>query len=545
MVGTPGTVYVDFIDLSFLFSLSLSLSLSIPHSLSVTLSLPPPLSLSFLLPPPPPFSPSLSLSLSLTCTSLSLTEDPLSSDADYQSKFAESGSESNIDTRVEKYYHEMKDDQDEVAIEKLESLDSSDNEEMLFWTQAATELESCEAKGDDPLLREANEKAKIDESSGTNSTFDLHQAWDTEADDFIDQLLITGAEGETISSSPDPLPDTSVPTPNTLNALPDPSIRMQPDIPTSSSKRVQSESQATVCSIVTADICTSAGDRCPTPPLPLTTAQSSLSKQRANSIRSTLRRSPRRPPSWRLAKEDARSTPPLSPLTGEEKQSPLQLVGASSSLTGLATVCRGQSSYGKDNLRMPSVVNVCSSGIGSVHNTQGCAPRVDKEKISPHVQPIMASHRTDSSWQSSRGYTSGQVCSTQTVPHTLICAQEKNSPLKKSANLDHKYTTGNQRTSSVGADHQPLSKPILQPTMSYNLQHSNILPAKLTTSLNTTRQQVKGNYHPTPAINVRPVTSSAVSSVHQCSQAEIDRKRNLARSKLQAKKIASLRNSHH
>ena len=488
----------------------------------------------------------------------------------------------------------MKDDQDERATEKVESLDSSDNEEILFWTQAATELESCEAKGD---VRDANEKAKIDESSGTNSTFDLNQAWDTEADDFIDQLLITGAEGETISSSPDPLPDTSVLIPNTLNALPNPSIRMQPDIPTSSSKKVQSVSQATVCSIMTADICTSAGDRCPTPPLPLTAAQSSLSKQRANSVRSTLRRSPRKPPSWRLAKEDARSTPPLSPLTGEEKQSPLQLVGASSSQTGLATVCRGQSSYGKDNLRIPSV-NVCSSGTGSVHNTQGCALRVDKEKISP--QPIMASHRTDSSdaatrpavysrgsvhipstvhnntrpvaglsnsrghaqsvdsgvsmtgisststWQNSRGYTSGQVYSTQTVPHTLDCAQGKNSPSKKSANLDHKYTTGNyQRTSSVGANHRPLSKPILQPTMSYNLQHSNILPAKLTTSSNTTRQQVKGNYHPTPAINVRPVTSSAVTSVHQCSQAEIERKRNLARSKLQAKKIASLCSSHH
>ena len=521
----------------------------------------------------------------------------------------------------------MKDDQDEIAIEKLESLDSSDNEEMLFWTQAATELESCEAKGDDPLLRDANEKAKIDESSGTNSTFDLNQAWDTEADDFIDQLLITGAEGETISSSPDPLPDTSVPIPNICNALPNPSIRMQPDIPTSSSKKVQSVSQATVCSIMTADIRTSAGDRCPTPPLPLTAAQSSLSKQRANSVRSTLRRSPRKPPSWRLTKEDARSTPPLSPLTGEEKQSPLQLVGAFSSQTGLATVSRGQSSYGKDNLRIPSI-NVCSSGTGSVHNTRGCALRtlripnvvnvhvysdgtgsvhstqgcalyVDKEKISP--QPIMASHRTDSSdaatrpavysrgsvhipsavhnntrpaasglsnsrghaqsadsgvsttgisssssWQSSRGYTSGQVYSTQTVPHTLDCAQGKNSPSKKSANLDHKYTTGNyERTSSVGADHRPLSKPILQPTMSYNLQYSNILPAKLTTSSNTTRQQVKGNYHPTPAINVRPVTSSTVSSVHQCSQAEIERKRNLARSKLQAKKIASLCSSHH
>ena len=493
----------------------------------------------------------------------------------------------------------MKDDQDEIATEKLESLDSSDNEEMLFWTQAATELEGCEVEGDDPLLRDANEKAKTDELSGTNSTFDLNQAWDTEADDFIDQLLITGAEGETISSSPDPLPDTSVPTPNTRNSLPNPSIQMQPDIPTSNSKRVQSVSQATVCSIMTTDIRTSAGDRCPTPPLPLTAAQSSLSKQRANSVRSTLRRSPRRPPSWRLAKEDARSTPPLSPLTGEEKQSPLQLVGASSSQTGLATVCRGQSSYGKDNLRIPSV-NVCSSGTGSVHNTQGCALRVDKEKISP--QPIIASHRTDSSdaatrptvysrgsahvpstvhntrpvasglsnsrwhtqsadsavsstgisstssWQSSRGYTSGQFYSTQTVPHTLDCAQGKNSPSKKSANLDHKYTTGNYQTvSSVGADYRPLAKPILQPTTSCSLQQSKISPAtyKLTSSLNTTQQQVKGNYQPTPAINVRPVTSSTVTSVHQCSQAEIERKRNLARSKLQAKKIASLCSCHH
>ena len=496
----------------------------------------------------------------------------------------------------------MKDDQDEIAAEKLESLDSSDNEEMLFWTQAATKLESCEAKGADPLLREANEKAKVNELSGTNSTFDLNLAWDTEADDFIDQLLITGAEGETISSSPDPLPDTSVPTPNTHNALPNPSIRMQPDIPTSSSKKVQNVSQATVCSKMTADIRTGDGDRCPTPLLPLTAAQSSLSKQRAHSVRSTLRRSPRRPPSWRLVKEDAMSTPPLSPLTGEEKQSPLQLVGESSSQTGLATVSRGQSSYGKDNLRTPGAVNVhvCNSGTGSVHNTQGCASHVHKEKISPHVQPIMASHRTDSSdaatrptvysrgsvhipstvhntrpvasslsnsrghaqsadsgvsstgisstsfWQSSRGYTSGQIYSTQMGPHTLNCALEKTSASKKSASLDHKYTTGNyQRTSSVGADYRLPSKPILQPTTSYNLQYSTISPSKLTTSSNTTRQQVKGNYHPTPVIDVHPVTSNAVSSVHQCSQAEIERKRNLARSKLQAKKIASLSNSHH
>ena len=275
-------------------------------------------------------------------------------------------------------------------------------------------------------------------------------------------------------------------------------------------------------------------------------------------------------------------------------------MGASSSQTGLARVCKGQGSYGKDNLRMPSVVNVCNSGTGSVNNTQGCAPHVDKEKIFPHVQPIMTSHRSDSSdaatqptvysrgsahipstvhttrpvasglsdsrghtqsadsgvsttgissassWQSSRGYISGQVYSTHMVPHTLNCAREKNSPSKKSADLDHKYTTGNyQMTSSVGTDYRPLSKPILQSTTSCTLQNSKISPAKLTTSSNTTRQQVKGNYHPTPVISVRPVTSNAVSSVHQCSQAEIERKRNLARSKLQAKKIASLRNSHH
>ena len=519
----------------------------------------------------------------LSLTFLSLTEDPLSSDTDYQSKFPESEGEPDIDTRVEKC-QEMRDDQDEIVTEKLESLDSSDNEEMLFWTQAATELEACEVDGDDPLVRDVNEKSKIDESAGKNSTFDLNQSWDTEADDFIDQLLITGAEGETISSSPDPLPNTSVTTPNTWDTLPNPSLRIQPDVPTSSSKTVQSTSQGTVCTKTTADICTSAGDRCPTPPLPPPTTQSSLSKQRAHNIRSTLRRSPRRPPSWRLAKEDIRSTPPLSPLTGEEKQSPLQGVGASSSQTGLAGVSRGQSSYGKDISRVPSI--------------QGCA--INKEKISP--QPMMASYRADasdaarglavytrggahipstvhntfpvasnlsnscghaqsadsavsstgisstSSGQSSRkGYTnviSRHAHSTHTVPQTLNCAREMNLP-SKSSTLNLQDITGNYRTtSSVCADHRPLSKPMLQTTTSYNLHHSKLSPAmyKSTNSLNATQQQVKGNYQPTPVICVRPVTSSAV---HQCTEAEIERKRNLARSKLQAKKIASLRNCHH
>ena len=471
----------------------------------------------------------------------------------------------------------MRDNYDEIATEKLESFDSSDNEEMLFWTQAATELEACETEGDDPLLRDANE---IDESAGKNSTLDLNQAWDTEADDFIDQLLITGAEGETISSSPDPLPDTSVPTPNTCNALSNPSVNIQPDVPTSSSKGVQTTSQTTVCAKMTADICTSAGDRCPTPPLPPTASQSSLSKQRAHSVRSTLRRSPRRPPSWRLAKEDIRSTPPLSPLTGEEKQSPFQGVGASSSQTGLAGVSRGQNSY----RRVPSI--------------QGCA--INKEKISP--QPMMASYQADasdaarglavytrggthipstvhntcpvasnlsnsrghaqsadsavsstaisstSSGQCSRkGYTnviSRHAHSTHTVPQTLNCAREMNLP-SKSSTLNLQDITGNYRTtSSVCADHRPLSKPMLQTTTSYNLHHSKLSPAmyKSTNSLNATQQQVKGNYQPTPVICVRPVTSSAV---HQCTEAEIERKRNLARSKLQAKKIASLRNCHH
>ena len=60
-----------------------------------------------------------------------------------------------------------------------ESLESSDNEEMLFWTLAATELGCCDNDGDYPLQREGNEKTQSDESANKNSTFDLNQPLDT------------------------------------------------------------------------------------------------------------------------------------------------------------------------------------------------------------------------------------------------------------------------------------------------------------------------------------------------------------------------------
>ena len=540
-----------------------------------------------------------------------LIENPLSSDTGFPSKLPDFNSESNINTKVEKS-QEGGDDRDDLVMEKLESLESSDNEEMLFWTQAATELEYCENDEDDPPQRETNEMSKIDESAGKNSSFDLNQAWDTEADDFIDQLLITGAEGETISSSPDPLPDTNAPSKNIniSGILPKTSNGIQPDIPTSrqtSTNSMQCTVQNTVCTMTTTDMrnTDSDSDRCPTPPLPLT-GQSSLSKQQAHNVRSTLCKSPRRPPSWRLAQEDARSTPPLSPLTGEVllgKASPLQEIVAPSCQTSLAEVSRGQTLYWKDNSRMPNVAHMCNSETVSIlSNAQGSAQ--NPRKVSPQLENFLSSYQTNnsevarsltvksrdntrmpsvvqntrpissnlsnlhghaqnadsavhsasiassSSGQTWRGHTnviSRQDLSTHTVPQTQNCVREKDSdsPSNKAAILDHQAIKRNYTTATfVGGDHRTLSKPLLQSTVSCNLQHS---PAayRSNNSLDITPRQAKGTFQATPVISVHPVARSAISSLHQCSQAEIEHKRNLARSKLQAKKKASLHNCHH
>ena len=82
--------------------------------------------------------------------------------------------------------------------------------------------------------------------------------WTPEADDFIDQLLITRAEDETVSSSPDPLPDTSDPS-NTCKGIQS-TLRQK-----CSTNCVQSTSQTTVC---TTDICSTDSDRIPPPPPP-------------------------------------------------------------------------------------------------------------------------------------------------------------------------------------------------------------------------------------------------------------------------------------
>ena len=64
-------------------------------------------------------------------------------------------------------------------MDRQESLESTDNEEMLFWTQTATELGCCDNDGDNPLQREGNEKTQTDESANKNSTIDLNQPLDT------------------------------------------------------------------------------------------------------------------------------------------------------------------------------------------------------------------------------------------------------------------------------------------------------------------------------------------------------------------------------
>ena len=522
-----------------------------------------------------------------------MTENPLSSDTDFQSTLPESESESNIDTKVATC-QEIREDQDELATEKLESLESSDNEEMLFWTQAATELEHCD-DGDDPAQRHDNEKSG--KSAEKNSTFVLNHAWDTDADDFIDQLLITGAEGETISSSPDSLPDTCTSDPpkkpGTTSSLPSISFGMQskPPVCIVSTKSVPSTSQATVGTVATTDACTTGSDRCPTPPLPLPlTRQSPLSKPQPHDVvRLALRKSPRkRPPSWRLALEDARSTPPLSPLTGEvclDKALPLQDIGAHSSRTGLAEVSREQGLYGKDdNLRTSGVVNVCKNVTGpstemvSYHTgNQSESARRSAVYIRGNVQSTSTVHNprpvstaTDSHGQSqnadsavpstsvasfSRSYNpatriSRQVLDTRAECQTHNGVGDKNLSSKESAGiLLHQGNTGNyQIPASVGTDQRSLAKLPLQSTTSCDVQHSKISPSSYKSTMissNATQHQVRGSSLTAPVISTHPATSSATANVHQCSQAEIERKRNLARSKLQAKKKTSFRYCHH
>ena len=65
------------------------------------------------------------------------------------------------------------------SLDRQESLESSDKEEMLFWTPAATELGCYGNDGDNPLQQEGNEKTQTDESANKNSTFDLNQPLDT------------------------------------------------------------------------------------------------------------------------------------------------------------------------------------------------------------------------------------------------------------------------------------------------------------------------------------------------------------------------------
>ena len=136
-----------------------------------------------------------------------------------------------------------------------DSLESSDAEDMQFWTQAATELDDDD--DDDDRFRGSFQEGKKTNPVNASMTSDLRQPWvaSTDADDFIDQLLMTGTEGETISSSPN-LPDISPPAEEVhLKSL------------KSCLNTRQTDSH--VCSNKPMDSSCHDNDRCPTPPLPL------------------------------------------------------------------------------------------------------------------------------------------------------------------------------------------------------------------------------------------------------------------------------------
>ena len=482
---------------------------------------------------------SLSHSLILTVSFLSL-ENPLFLETQCQTG---SSLEFSSNSRTEiGQYQEMNGDQDVMSTDKGDSLESSDNEEMLFWTQAATELNYDEDCGDNPLQREENEKAKTAMSGSRNATFDPCQPWDTEADDFIDQLLITGAEVETISSSPDPLPDTSEPSKNENTS----------GIPTSSDDDVQSRAQTTVCNNLTStDLRGCDNDRCPTPPLPLT-GRPLHSHQPTNIIKSVLRSSPRRPPPWRLAQEDARSTPPVSPLISEspmEKISPLQEVSTPWYQSGSLETSRGRNVCGKDT---PTVVHVHDTTpvTSSVSNLQKCAQNAELAHHSSCVTKTTDRQSSKRYSQVASGVNSKPILCTSTVPKIQHCVQEKISSTNKTDTQCHVLDQQGMKrnihlASSVSAGcYRAVSKPIARTD-----QQSRISPSFRTDSSDVTHQMKVTAVTDSDAHRCRPVVTSesAVCKPHQirCTQAEIERKRELARLKLQAKKKASLCTTYH
>ena len=489
-------------------------------------------------------------SLILTISFLSL-ENPLTLETQCQTG---SSLESSSNSRTEiGQYQEMNGDQDVKSTDKGDSLESSDNEEMLFWTQAATELNYGEDHGDNPLQREGNEKAETAMSGSRNATFDPCQPWDTEADDFIDQLLITGAEGETISSSPDPLPDTSEPSKNENTSATLPNVSdLTMGIPTSSDNGVQTRAQTTVCNnLNSTDLRGRDNDRCPTPPLPLT-ERPLHSHQPTNIIKSVLRSSPRRPPPWRLAQEDARSTPPISPLISEspmEKILPLQEVSTPWYQSGSLEMSRGRNVCGKDT---PTVVHVHNTTpvTSSVSNLQKCAQNAELAHHSSCVTKTTDGQSSKGYSQVASGVNSKPILCTSTVPKIQHCIQEKISSTNKTDIQCHVLDQQGMKrnihlASSVSAGrYRAVSKPIARTD-----QQSRISPSFRTDSSDITHQMKVTAVTDSDAHRCRPVVTSesAVCKPHQirCTQAEIERKRELARLKLQAKKKASLCTTYH
>ena len=148
------------------------------------------------------------------------------------------------------------------------------------------------------------------------------------------QLLTTGTEGETISSSPN-LPGISPPAEEVHLKFSNSCLNTHHDL---------TDSDVQVYSNKAMDSSYHDNDRCPTPPLPLprpTSVTERVHHHRCHTLNTTYHKSPRRPPAWRLAQEDARSTPPISPFSSDlarvvdsfpqETLSPADQTGASTS----------------------------------------------------------------------------------------------------------------------------------------------------------------------------------------------------------------------
>ena len=188
----------------------------------------------------------------------------------------------------------LEDKLEAVADNKEEDLqtnqsESSDDEEALFWTQAATELDYG---ANDRGTPQDHSRAKVEE-------FDSCEPWisNSDAEEFIDQLLMIENCKERGK-------------PSNLSVC----------CAKVTSSKISSERVNSIGSNVAVRVCRSEvgyhdnNDRCPTPPLPLAQQPMPSHRSQCHKPHSQVHNFHKRPTTFQLTEEDTRLTPPISPL---------------------------------------------------------------------------------------------------------------------------------------------------------------------------------------------------------------------------------------